>query len=224
MSTIYISTIFNRVARNTGDPAFSQNSREQLLDWFNECEKALVKRKPDAYVKTADQLLVEGTKQTLASDGLLFLEPVCNMGTDGSTFGNVVYTVGREEINRSTPGWHAATASAAIDAVMFDERNPKTFYVTPPQPASNQGYLRYEYSALPPEITVTAENYDVVFNVGDEYEADLLNYLLFRVYSNDTGQIADAVQRAQYYWALFTGNIFESEAVENRDSPNVPRR
>jgi len=224
MSTIYVSQIINKAMKVTGDPAPSQNSKVQMLEWINEGEKALVKRKPDAYVKTADQLLVEGTKQTLASDGILFQDPICNLGIDGSTFGDVVHSVGRKEMNRSTPGWHSATASAVIDAVIFDERNPKVFYVTPPQPSSNQGYLRYEYSALPPEITVTAENYDVAFNVGDEYEADLLNYLLFRIYSNDTGQIADAVQRAQLYWSLFTGDIINKEAVEDKDGPNAPRR
>jgi hypothetical protein len=224
MGTIYVSQIINKAMKITGDPASAQNSKAQMLEWLNEGEKALVKRKPDAYVKIADQLLTEGTKQSLASDGIIFIEPVCNMGTDGTTYGNVVYSVGREEINRSNPSWHADTASATVVAVIFDERNPKVFYTSPPQPATAQGYLRYEYSAIPPEITVTAGNYDVVFNVGDEYEAELLNYLLFRIYSNDTGQIADAVERARMYWSLFTGDIFTIEAVEEKNSPNVPRR
>jgi len=224
MSTIYVSTIFNRVARVTGDPAFVEPTRAQLLDWFNEGEKVLVKRKPDAYVKAANQLLVEGTEQTLAADGIIFIEPICNMGTDGSTPGRVVYSVDRRTINRSTPDWHSATANTQVNAVIFDERNPKIFYTSPPQPTATQGYLKYEYSALPPEITVMDENYDVVFTVGDEYAAEMLNYLLFRIYSEDKGQISDAVERAQMYWALFTGDIVDKEAVENRDSPNVPRR
>jgi len=224
MSTIYVSTIFNRVARVTGDPAFVEPTRAQLLDWFNEGETALVKRKPDAYVKTANQVLTEGTKQALAEDGIIFLEPNCNMGTDGSTPGRVVYTVTRERINRTSPNWHSVNADAQINAVIFDERNPKVFYVSPPQPAVNQGYLDYDYSALPPTIIVTDENYDVAFTVGDEYAPEMLNYLLFRIYSEDTGQISDAVARAQMYWGLFTGDIIDKEAIENRDSPNVPRR
>jgi len=223
MSTLFVSDIFNKAKLITGDPVFAQNSRETMLIWINEGELQYVKRKPDAYVKTADQVMVAGTKQALASDGLQFMEPICNMGTDGSTPGNVVYMIGKREKDRSTPGWHGATADAAIDAVMFNERNPKIFYVTPPQPSSNPGYLRYEYSAKPPTITVTDDNYDVVFNLGDECEADLVNYLLFRIYSIDDGQAVDAVQRAQMYHALWTGELIDKDTTETKNNPNVPQ-
>ena len=123
-------------------------------------------------------------------------------------------------MNRSQPGWHGATANATVEGVVFDQRNPKIFYVTPPQPTENQGYLRYEYSALPPEIVVADNNYDIVFNLGDECASNLLNYLLFRIYSKDSGQISDAVQRSSMYWSLFTGNIVNREGIETRDDPN----
>ncbi len=219
MSTIYISKIFDRALRITG----AGNTKAELLDWFNEGETTYVIKKPDSYTKTADQLMIAGTKQTLASDGILFLEPICNLGLDGSTFGAAVFTVDKAQMDRSQPGWHGATADTTIEAVIFNQRNPKVFYISPPQPTENQSYLRYEYSALPPEIIVTDNDYDVIFNLSDECAPNMLNYLLFRLYSKDSGQIADAVQRASLHWSLFTGDIVDREGIETRDDPNNKR-
>ena len=123
-------------------------------------------------------------------------------------------------MDRSQPGWHGATPSIEIEAVICSQQNPKVFYISPPQPVENRSYLRYEYSALPPKIIVTDNNYDVTFNLGVECAPNMLNYLLFRIYSKDSGQIADAAQRATMYWSLFTGDIMEREGVETRDDPN----
>jgi len=219
MSTIYISKIFDKVFQETGDLGFLR-SKADMLSWFNEGEAALVSLKPDAYVKTAIQRLEEGTKQTIAADGIIFQDALCNMGTDGSTPGKNIRIISKANMNRFAPLWHAETANAAVDVIVFDKRNPKIFYTSPPQPETNPGYLKYEYSATPPKIIVTDDNYNVTFTVGDEHEPALLNYILFRIYSEDTGQISDAVQRAEKYWSLFSGvNITNKENVESRNEP-----
>ena len=222
MSTIYISAILDKVMEVTGDAVPSQTSKTQMVSWLCEGERVIVKKKPDAYMKTTAAQMVEGTMQTLASDGAMFAKPVCNMGTDGTTPGNVVHLVNENFINKSTPDWHSEEGEATIKSVIFNIDDPKIFYVSPPQPSSDQGFLRYRYFAIPPEITIVAGNYDVVFNLGNEYEPDLVNYILARIYSKDGGQLisAGALNRAKMYNGLFSGDLQYQEAVEDAKDPN----
>ena len=222
MSTIYISAVLAKVVEVTGEAAYGQTSKEQMVAWLCEGETIIVKEKPDAFTKVATEQMAAGTRQTLASDGLLFLMPVCNMGTDGNTPGDVVYLADMDQLNRSNPAWHSATGNAAINSICFNLNDPKAFYVSPPQPEADQGFLRYVYSAIPPVITITAENYDVTFNLGDEYAPNLVNYILARVYSKDAGQMlgADALSRAQTYNSLFVNSLREQDAIEEIKDPN----
>jgi len=223
MSTTYISEILDKVMEITGDAVPSQTSKLQMVSWLCEGEREYVKKKPDAYIKTVDVQMVTGTKQSLESDGILFIKPICNMGTLGDTPGNAVYLTNEDQLSRSVPGWHSATDSAVIKAVTFSPDDPKTFYVYPPQPSSSQGFLKYRYSAIPPEIVIVADNYDVAYNLGDECASELVNYILARIYSKDGGQIigADSIQRAQMYYGLFNGDLQQMEMVETMKDPNM---
>jgi len=222
MSTTYISKILEKVMEITGDAVPSQTSKLQMVSWLCEGEREYVKKKPDTYIKTADSQMIEGTRQTLESDGILFIKPICNMGTAGTAPGDVVFLSDENQLNRADPSWHAATANSVIKSVTFSPDDPKTFYTYPPQPTSEQGFLRYRYSAIPPEITITGDDYDVVYNIGDECASELVNYILARIYSKDGGQIlgADSIQRAQMYYGLFTGDLQHLEAVEAAKDPN----
>ena len=206
----------------TGDAVPSQTSKTQMVAWLCEGERVFAKKKPDVYIKTASLQMVEGTMQSLADDGAMFAKPVCNMGTAGTTPGDVVFLSNENQISRSNPSWHAATPNAVIKSVIFNIDDPKVFYTSPPQPASDQGFLRYRYFAIPPEITIVGDDYDVVFNLSDEYEADLVNYILARIYSKDGGQIlsGDALARANMYNGLLTGNLQYADAVEDAKDPN----
>ena len=68
----------------------------ELLQGVNTGCIAVCSFKPDAYVVSESVALVEGIVQSLPVSGHFLQDVICNMGTDGSTFGKAVTLIDRK--------------------------------------------------------------------------------------------------------------------------------
>lgn len=187
-------------------------SQDELLSWLNEGQRALVVMKPNAYVKVEPVQLAAGTKQTLPVDAIVLLDIPRNMGTTGTTVGAPVRATSREFLDVHVPTWHSATASATVKHFMYSLREPRVFYVYPPQPTSGRGYVDLYYSAIPPNSEAAGN-----LQMDDQYAHPLLNYIMFRAYSKDAEFAANAQLAASYYQQfvqLVGGNVASEAAVK----------
>lgn len=187
-------------------------AESELLGWLNDGKREIILFKPNAFVINTAIKLAAGTKQSLPADGIQLINVTRNMGTDGNTPGRSVRITEHDVMDVQQPDWHQQTANAQAKHYMFSPMNPKNFYVYPPQPAANQGYVEVIYGASPPDSAIN----DLV-NVDDIYQTPLIDYILYRAYSKDSEFSADqnaSAYHQQAFIASLTGKL-QSEIGAN---------
>jgi len=181
----------------------------ELVDWLNAGQVEVVLLKPNSHVTHAAVVLViSETKQSIPSAGIQLIDVVRNMGTGGSTPGDAIRLIDRKLLDEQVPDWHSATGSAVVKHFMFDPRNPRNFFVYPPQPGSSPGYVDIVYSATPAAASAGGN-----ITLGDEYANVLLDYILYRAYQKDA-DYAENSQRAALYYQAFIGALGKKESNE----------
>lgn len=188
---------------------------DELLGWLNEAQKQIVIFKPNAYVKSSAVQLVAGTRQSLPDDGVQLINVVRNMGTTGSVPGVAVRFVTRETLDAQLPTWHSYAASNVAKHYLFSTLDPKHYYVFPPQPAANTGFVELVYGAVPPDATAGGS-----INVDDIYASPMLDWILYRAFSKDTEFAADQGRSASHLQA-FTASLSGKAGAESGTTPEV---
>lgn len=223
MGTIIVQSIVDKAQIILQDATGIRWPADELLGWLNDGQREIALLKPNAFVRNTAVKLVAGTKQALPADGVQLIDVVRNMGTTGDVAGRSIRIAMREILDAQLPDWHLSTAAAAAKHYMYSPLDPKTFYVYPPQPTANQGYVEIIYGAAPTDATLAG-----AITLDDIYHNVLIDYILFRAYSKDTEYSADqgrAGQHQQAYLVSLTGKM-KVEGVSNPNSqapanPNV---
>lgn len=178
MGTITASTIITACAHTLQDSGHATWTRSELLGYLNDGQRDLCVVKPDALTVTRLHPLVAGTRQTIPNDGAAFVRAVRNMGGDGLTPGRAPRRFDIAVMDMQHPNWHADTADATVMEYGFDERDPKTFYVSPPQPGTGRGQLDIVFYGVPPGIAAEAS----AIVLDDIYSTALQHYVCYRAY------------------------------------------
>lgn len=190
---ILASKIINDAAKQLQDDTNVAWPRVELLGWLNMGRRQICVAKPDAFVKNEKRLLVPGTKQSIPADGNVFVKLTRNLGVDGNTPGRAILPIPMNVLDEQNPNWHAAPASPTVLHVAFDERDPRSFYVFPPQPATGPGYAEHVYSATPPDIA-EADN----IGLSDLFEGALFNFVMAMAYGKDSEYTRNDQKSADY--------------------------
>lgn len=180
-----------------------------LLLYLNDGVRQIVVKKPDANPVNAVVQLVAGSKQAIPSGGLAMMDITRNMGAAGLTPGNNITLVDKAVLGAVLPNWTGVTASATVIHWIYDQKDPKVFYVYPPQPGTGMGYVEMVYSAVPGAIVIGA-----VIPIDDGYENALLNFILYRAWLKKQPALA------QGYWNLFLSDLGLREKEEDENDPN----
>lgn len=187
----------------------------ELLRYLNDGRREIAINRPDIYSTTAVVTLASGTKQDVPADGARFMDAVRNMSGTSPNFvaGRAVRIVEREILDAQKPDWHTEAGSAVIQHFMFDERNPRVFYVYPP---SSGAKLEIVYSQAPNEITSTST--ELVRE--DIYTGCLVDYICYRAFSKDS-EYAGNAQRAVLHYQQFFNSLGVGRKVTLVASPNT---
>lgn len=191
----------------------------ELIDWLNAGQIEIVLLKPEASVTNeAMVLVVSETKQSLPTTGIQLLDVVRNMGTDGLVPGDAIRLIKRKILDEQLPAWHSEAGNAVVKHFMFDDRDPKHFYVYPPQPAATPGYVEVIYSSAPTTIAAGGD-----ISIDDVYANALLDYILYRAYSKDADYAANN-QRALGHYQAFQQSMRAKDAAELLNDPENEAR
>lgn len=188
----------------------------ELLRYLNDGRREVAIVRPDLYAKTDVVTLAAGTRQSLPADGSRFIDATRNMGGTSPNFtpGRAVRIVEREILDAQKPDWHTEAGTGTIQHFMFDERNPKVFYVYPP--ALSTAKLEVTYSQSPVEITVTSTE---LVNE-DIYAGALVDYVCYRAFSKDS-EYAGNAQRAVVHYQQFANSLGVGRKISIISSPNA---
>ncbi len=211
MGTIIASDILTRASIVLQDTTNVRWDLSELINALNDGQRDIALLAPEATTKTATVALVPGTKQTLPATGLRLISVNRNMGT-GSTPGRAIRLVSRTVLDAQRPNWHNENPSSTVLHYTFDPRNPKEFYVYPPQPAIPSS-VELVYSDMP--ATVSSGQ---AISVGDIYANALLDYVLYRAYLKDAEYTQNA-ERASLHYKAFATALGAKEPVDATVEP-----
>jgi len=192
----------------------------ELVLWINDAQREIALLKPDASAKNTTITLVDGTKQDIPSDGNRLLRAVRNMSAaSGGTGKRSVRLVQREVLDAQTPDWHDPLVSGdaahtnIVKHYIYDEQNPRNFYVYPG--VSGSAYLEIIYSANPSTVA-QGDNLDIP----DIYANAVMNYVLYMAYMKDA-EYAGNNQRAASHFQIFTTSVTGKGQVDALTTPNM---
>lgn len=195
----------------------------ELVLWINDAQREIALLKPDASATNTTITLATGTKQDIPSGGNRLLKVVRNMSAASNGTGKrAVRLVDREVLDAQTPDWHdpAVSGDAAHSAIVkhyvYDEANPRNFYVYPG--VSGSAYLEIIYSSNPVAVA-QADN----LSIPDIYANAIMNYVLYMAYMKDA-EYAGNAQRASSHFQLFTASVTGKGQIDAVTNPNIERR
>jgi hypothetical protein len=151
-----------------------------LLIALNGALSMLTLVRPDATATTTVMTLVDGTRQSIPSDGQRFLRLLRNVGSDGR-IGRAIKFMDINSLDAMAPDWHSTPATTAIYEYGFDKNTPKEFYVYPA--AATGMRVELQYSKQPTRLTSTAS----IIPVDDIYNQPLQELMLYKLMSGDNG-------------------------------------
>lgn len=212
--TISASEIITLVRGQLVDQDSTQRwSDAELLRYISDAQRAITAAVPSATSAVGVIDLIAGTRQTIPSNGYMFLNAVRNMQSDGVTPSRAVRQILRDILDAQNPDWHAATPKTIITNSMYDPSNPNAFFVYPP--ADGTGKLEILYSKIPTDVTSTADNLDVI----DIYRTAIVDYVMYRAYQKDS-DFAAGQQLAATYFNAFTGFLGVRNLGEEHENSN----
>jgi hypothetical protein len=205
------------------DPGALRWSTAELLAWISDAQREIVVYKPEATATAAVMELAVGTKQTLPTAATRLLDVVRNTSYDGSVPGRAIRLVDRETLDSANPNWHSADATGAathknvVKNYVYNDRDPRTFYVFPGVADADTAYVDIVYSATPANATEGAN-----ISVADTFSNSILNFVLYRAYMKES-EYAPSDNRVQLQLQLFLASLGQDIRVAKTSSPNSQR-
>lgn len=181
MGTMQVVDVLNRANTILNDTTKIRWPMPELLDWYNDAQRAIVVRRPDANPTDEAFGCVQGTRQQLPATGLRLIDVTRN-----ESAGTAITNVDRAILDEQYRDWHDAS-SPVTDVLHFiyDDRNPKIFYLFPASASSHQ--VRICYSTALADVAISDFNTDnQVIALDDTYCNALIDWILYRAYSKDS--------------------------------------
>lgn len=196
----------------------------ELLRYINDAQREIVNYRPEASAKTDNVQLVTGTKQALPTEGLRLIKVTRNMSdaSGGASGKRAVRIVNVDILNTQEPDWNDPTVSGdaahgtVVKHYIFDEDDPKNFYVYPG--VAGNAYVEIVYSKAPTDLSSGSSNLDI----DDIYGNAVIDYVLFRAYQKDS-EYAGNAQRSQTHYQLFINCVAQGLQAQELLSPNNDR-
>lgn len=207
--TLTGNNLLSRIKDTLQDTTSVRWPEAELLRYINDAQREIVNFRPESSAKTANVQLVTGTKQALPTDGLRLIKVTRNMsGTGNATGKRAIRIVNVDILNTQEPDWNDPTVSgdaahgSVVKHYIFDEDDPRNFYVYPGVANGQNAFVEIVYSASPTDLANTS----ATISVDDIYANAIIDYVLYRSYMKDA-EYAGNAQRAQNHYQLFTASI-----------------
>jgi len=193
MGTILAGSLVTQAAQDLNDAAHSQWTENELLDYLNDGQRSAVLVKPNVNTKTETVSLVEGVKQTLPEKAYLLIDVTRNMPD-----GTAINAVERKTLDADKDWSLPSLANVRVRNFVYDIRDRRTFYVSPPQP-DPPGTVEITYSLAPETITGSSGT----ITIDDIYAPALLAYIMHRARIKDMAVEGQGPQVSSLYFQKF---------------------
>lgn len=197
MGTILASSIIARASELAQDEENVTWTDSQALAWVNDAQRAICLIRPDASVLNSSIQLTPGTKQEIT--GRRLMSVIRNMGVDGSTPGKIIRLVEQGSKDDEDEDWHTEAAATVIKEFIFDIRDPKRFYVSPPVHATTAVYAEILQATNPTDIATSSDPIDI----DDVYSTVMIEWVCYRFFGRDSEETPNYIRAAGYFRSVF---------------------
>lgn len=204
------SSIIAKARKLLGDEGADRWTDADLLGWLNGGQRQIVAVRPDAYPQRADLTLVEGSEQTLPTDGIRLLNVIANVSNTKRS----IVLISETELDVIDLYWREADSGVPIQHYVFDPSDPTRFEVYPP--AAEGQKVRALYSRSPVDLA----GVDSPIVLDDTFEGPLIDWVVYRA-SAQPSDSADDAQRAANSIATFMQAL---TGKTQSDQANAPAR
>lgn len=167
---------------------------QTLLQYLGDAQRAVVTKRPDASVVNGTMACAAGAKQVLPPEGLRLIKVMAN-----TVSGRPITLIDVDILNEQVPNWRRTqTATTAIEHYVYDDRDPKHFYVYPTPIDKLEIDLVY---SVPP---ASPSDKGSPITIDDIYFNALVEYVLYRAFQRDTENQANMSRAAAHYTAFDT--------------------
>lgn len=186
----------------------------ELLCWLNESYQVIVGLRPDSAAVNESIELKAGTKQIIPDKGMRLLDVVRNLSESGMA----ILVCDRRQLDMTVRNWHGEKESDEIEHFVFDEMDPRHFYVYPP--AAEGTRVEIIYSAVPPPHGDYETSKGDVIRLDDSYAPAIVDYILYRAFAKDADFAGNANRSAMHYNA-FNTQLGGKGRMDMSGSPNA---
>jgi hypothetical protein len=187
-----VTYLLDRAAKTLYDETHVVFGQDELLVHLNAAVAEIVQLDPKAYMVNAPFRCAPGALQTVPGDAIALVDVLYNTDASGKP-GRAIAAVGIDSLKAARPDWAQSPPSAVARHFVADPRDPKRFYLWPPQP-DPPGYVQAVYQMVPPDVGLADS-----FPLPDLYEEAAW---LFMVWHCLMRRDQDP-QRAQLFYAQF---------------------
>lgn len=194
------------------DVAGGRWSSAELLGWLNDGQREICLLKPSVSATNQSIAMVAGTKQAIPATGLQVLRIVRNLSSAGAG-GKVIRVISRDVLDVRQPLWHSVTGTTVADHYTFDELDPRTFYVYPPN--DGNGHVEVVYAVEPTQVASGGN-----ISIPDIHTNNLLDYILYRAYAKEADHAGNEQRSHQHYKAMVSSLGIKIQ-LDSVTSPNT---
>lgn len=210
-----IIAILNQVAEILQDTASVTWTQAQLIRALNTACKMVCNYRPDAHTAEASVTLVEGTGQDLPATAQRLIDVLYNGDSDSP--GTALRLVDKKTKDQMEPGWHSEQKASTFYEVVYDERTPKRFFVSPPANDTSP-IIRVVVSTVPTDIADNANTATTDFPLIEKYAPMVQEFMLYLAMSRDSERTPNG-QRAAYHLNNFYNMLGIKTRSDNNNSP-----
>ena len=199
--------------------------RTELKSWINEAYLAIILLRPDANAKTGTFTCAAGSRQSLPAQfasGLKLIDVTRNLAASSNK--QAIRIVSRSVLDDQRPTWHAETGTVNSQHYMYDNRQPKEFFVYPPATTSAEIEVVYADAVTEHSLTETqldpAGSDTTVILLDDIYKSPITDWVLYRAYSKDAEYGANEA-RAQASYQSFNAALGAKTQVDAAAAPQI---
>lgn len=156
-------------------------SNPELVGYLNEAYQFILTLAPEASTDNSEFSCAAGAKQSVPVNAIRLIDVVGNL--EGSML--PVQQVDRSDMDKMRPGWRGEAGSKSQEKFMYDERDPRTFYVYPPALVGSLLEIVTVVEIDKHDVDTDYEDTAVFFLLNDRYIIPAQEYILYCCYRKD---------------------------------------
>ena len=212
-ATVKVIDLIDKAEEILQDNTNVKWSQQSLLSYLNDAQREIVLIRPDANVSNEQFTLAQSAKQTLPADALRLLSLYKNASPTTKTIQNIQKKV----LDDTVSDWYG-TSGTFVEYYVYDERDPKNFYVYP-HPSGGGHTADIVFSFAPDKINIADfSTSTTVIGLDDIYANAIFDYMLYRAYQKDTESASD-LNKATLFLQSFQNSMGIKSQADTASSP-----